>query len=118
MTKRRALRGIELTRFRWRVFERDGFQCVALRLDPAHRCGGPFGPIQPSQPGYTHCLTLEHVTKFSALGVRADDIEEECLTLCALANVHGWASAHRHEERLYLAERYPEHWADVPEVQP
>jgi hypothetical protein len=109
---------LELQQFRQQVFARDGYRCVALKLDPEHRCGGPFGPIQPGESGYLQALTLEHVTKRSALGKRADDRLEECLTLCAAANVHGWASSHRHEERVYLAELYPEHWADVPEVQP
>lgn len=119
MPKRKRLRGEELQRLRFRVFERDGWRCVALSLDPEHRCAGIYGYTDPGRWDYRDVLTLEHVLKRSGTGMRADDREEECVTLCLHANSpSGWASTHKHQERMYLAERYPEHWADVPEVQP
>ena len=116
---RLKLSGPELQQLRFKVFERDGWRCVALTLDRTHMCSGPFGIVRPDQWGYRDILTLEHVNKFSGTGIRADDREEETLTLCIGANSWtGWANVWRHEERKYLAERYPDHWANVPEVQP
>jgi len=116
-SKRLKLTGLELMRLRTDVFERDRWRCVALTLDETHVCTDQYGPIHPGEWHYVEVLTLEHVPKFSALGRRADDCVEECLTLCLGANSFtGWSSRWRHEERAHLAKLYPEHWSDVPEV--
>lgn len=108
-----------MLQLRFRVFERDGYRCVALELDEAHRCSNAIGFTEPGQWDYLQSLTYEHVPKFSAKGKRADDREEQGLTLCIGANSWtGWSQTHRHVERLHLARLYPAHWADVPEVQP
>lgn len=116
MPERLKLDPLELSRLRVRVFERDGWRCLAPELDPD---AGPCGLLRPGDRlNNTTNLTYEHVSKFSAKGRKADDREEEGLTLCRWHNVGPWASSHRHEERVHLAKLYPEHWADVPEVQP
>jgi hypothetical protein len=117
-SKRLKLTGLELHELRKRVFMRDHYRCVGLTLDETHVCTDAFGPLEPVGGwDYINALTLEHVSKFSGMGMRADDREEQCLTLCIGANaLTGWASRWKHEERAHLAKLYPEHWSDVPEV--
>ena len=114
---RLKLTGLDMYQLRLEVFKRDRFRCVALELDGTHVCTDAVGPILPHEWDYVEALTLEHVPKFSALGRKADDREEECLTLCIGANSFtGWSQRWRHEERQHLAKLYPAHWSDVPEV--
>lgn len=79
------------------VLARDG-SCIAAQLDPGHRCDG--AP-----------RTLDHVPERgrNAVGLRATCSEHEVadrhvlVVLCNFANTGGWASAHRDDERAYLA---------------
>ena len=93
------------------VAERDGWRCQAPALDPeADRCRGPFWRQSP-EPGtssYREILTFDHV-KDEAGGPRIHD-EAHGVLLCHHHNVNGWASAHREQERAYLAQLYPEVW--------
>lgn len=93
------------------VAERDGWRCQAPQLDPScGPCRGPFW-LQHPAPGtaaYRGILTFDHV-KDAAGGRRIHD-EQHGVLLCHWHNVGGWASAHRAEERAYLAQFYPEVW--------
>jgi uncharacterized protein YodC (DUF2158 family) len=96
----------------WRaVAERDGWRCQAPELDPkADHCRGPFFGQTPQRgtAGYQSILTFDHV-KDAAGGPRIHD-EQHGVLLCHWHNTGGWASAHRAEERAYLAQFYPEVW--------
>jgi uncharacterized protein YodC (DUF2158 family) len=95
------------------VAERDGWLCQAPRLDfAAGSCRGAFYGQAP-QPGtleYRRILTFDHV-KDAAGGPRIHD-EQHGVLLCHWHNTGGWASAHRAEERAYLATFYPEVWTN------
>lgn len=94
-----------------RVADRDGWLCQAPILDPsADRCRGPFYGQTPAAgtAEYHAILTFDHV-KEAAGGPRIHD-EQHGILLCHHHNVDGWASAHRDQERAYLAQLYPEVW--------
>lgn len=74
------------------IMRRDG-ECVARKIDSDHVCVGGD--------------TLEHVHDHAMMGKRAPSDKHHCLRLCWGANVNGWASAHKNEERAYLAEVEP-----------
>lgn len=69
------------------VMLRDG-ECVARKIDPEHVCSGT--------------ATIEHVNDHAMMGKRAPSDRKHCLRLCLGANINGWASAHKNEERAYL----------------
>ena len=72
------------------VMARDG-QCVAAQIDPEHRCEGP--------DGFDHVPERDQ----NGLGSRAPSDRFHGVRLCWGANVNGWASAHRDEERAWIA---------------
>lgn len=76
------------------VFARDQ-RCVAAQIDPTHRCEGRD--------------TLDHVPgkNENAMGKRAPSDRWHMLRLCWGGNVNGWASAHRDDERAWIAEKEP-----------
>ncbi len=87
-----------VTREVWNaVMDRDQGICFAYRVDgPAHRCQGPMG--------------VDHVLEDARMGKRAPSDPAHLVAMCWDANVNGWASAHRTEERAYLAAvSEPEH---------
>lgn len=116
----------------WReVVDRDDRRCMAAVLDPKGHpptsCRGKYGQraivmLEPLLYDLS-CLTVDHVPfpvhlvqrskDDPARGTRrAPSRRENLLTLCDLANVGGWASAHRELERAHLATLYPEAWPD------
>lgn len=74
------------------VLERDGWACVAPRLDPAAgRCEGR--------------LTLDHVKDEPRMGRRAPSDMAHLVTVCWRHHlVAGWATSHRGLLRAYLRE--------------
>ena len=82
------------------VMRRDG-SCVARQIDPDHRCEGRD--------------TVDHVPEknMNALGKRAlcsihrASDRHVLVRLCWGANVNGWASAHRDEERDWIRRKEP-----------
>lgn len=90
------------------VLARDG-SCIAAQIDPEHRCDG--AP-----------RTLDHVPERgrNALGLRATCSEHgvadrHCLVvICGWANSGGWASAHRDQERDWIARKSPLDVRDGP----
>lgn len=114
------------------VVNRDGRRCMATVLDPEGHppsvCRGKLGQrgvitIAPLLFNLA-ALTVDHVPMPTHL-VQRDRLDpargtrrapsrlEHLVTLCHHANVDGWASAHRDDERDYLASLYPEWWRDA-----
>lgn len=98
---------VDLGALRLRVFQRDGWTCLAASLDPEHRCGGAFGKAVLGTDYYRQALTLEHV-RTDPGGARRDR-EEFCVTLCYEANSYTvWGSANRALLNDYLDRLYPD----------
>lgn len=82
------------------VLARDG-SCIAAQLDPEHRCEGRD--------------TIDHVPEHgrNAFGTRATCSEHGVadrhvlVRLCLGGNTGGWASAHRDQERDWIARKSP-----------
>lgn len=74
--------------------------CVAEKLDRSHECRDQWG--NPHRPGDLARLTLDHVKDAPRLGKRAPSDPAHLVAMCWGANVLGWASAHRPDERAYL----------------
>lgn len=78
------------------VMARDG-SCVAAQIDPQHRCDGRE--------------TVDHVPdpNRKGMGMRRDIAAPSdrfhLIRLCNHANGDGWASAHRQEERDWIADK-------------
>lgn len=76
------------------IVTRDG-DCVARILDPEHRCQGG--------------TTVDHVPDKNRKGlgmkreIAAPNDKYHLVRMCWGGNVNGWASAHRDDERRYLA---------------
>ena len=71
------------------VMARDGWMCVAQRLDPgAYSHEGP--------------LTLDHVKDQPRMGVRAPSDIDHLVVLCYHHHLDGWATSHRPLLREYL----------------
>jgi hypothetical protein len=93
--KRRAHRDPVTPELHEAVLQRDGYACVARRLDSlADYCEGP--------------LTLDHVKDQPRMGVRAPSDMAHLVTLCWHHHLDGWATSHRPELRAYLAAFSPE----------
>ena len=89
------------------VLSRDGYRCVALTLDPAHRCQDRWGREIGRPPGQmnTADLTLDHVKDQPMMGKRAPSDPAHLVVLCWGAHLlTDWATSHRPELRAYLAE--------------
>jgi hypothetical protein len=82
------------------VLRRDAC-CFAYRLDRTHICRDMWG--RSHGPGDLAKLTVDHVHDAPTMGRRAPSDPAHLVALCWWANVGGWASAHRDEEREYLA---------------
>jgi hypothetical protein len=70
--------------------------CVAPLLDPSQlgMCSGRS--------------TLDHIKWFLRTGKKADDLEENLVTICEAHHIwSGWATAHRVALRAYLRSLYP-----------
>jgi len=93
------------------VLSRDR-RCFASRIELGHICRDRWGIIH--RPDAIELLTLDHVKDAARMGVRAPSDARHLLAMCWDANVNGWASAHRIEERSYLAVVEAEH----PHVEP
>lgn len=82
------------------IMERDQM-CFAARVDFDHVCRDTYGDIHRSND--KRKLTLDHVHDAATIGKRAPSDRYHLLVLCGWANTQGWASAHRNDEREYLA---------------
>lgn len=81
--------------------------CFAARIDPTHLCRDEFG--NRHAPDDRKYLRLDHVKDSAQMGgPRAPSDRRHLLALCGDANNNGWASAHRNQERIYLAEVEPD----------
>ena len=98
------------------ILDRDRI-CIAARIDSDHQCRTRFGV--PHAADDRRYLTLDHVhgkpfigvlqiTKEGGYGDRAPSDKYHIVVACGDANNNGWCSAHRREERSYLAEVEPE----------
>jgi len=76
-------------------------RCFATRVEPEHRCRDRWGILH--RPDALELLTLDHVKDAARIGLRAPSDARHLVAMCFWANVNGWASAHRNEERAYLA---------------
>lgn len=84
--------------------------CIAVKVDTGHVCQDQWGNVHAA--GDLARLTLDHVKDAPRLGRRAPSDPAHLVAMCWAANVLGWASAHRAEERAYLravADPEPEH---------
>src|SRR5262245_56717306 len=81
------------------VLRRDG-RCLASRITEGHVCRDRYGNVHA--PTDQLRLTVDHVKEEARLGRRAPSDPAHLVALCWDANVNGWASAHRIEERAYL----------------
>lgn len=83
------------------VIQRDG-GCMAPLLDPAaDLCRTLAGDIRSRN--WVGFLTVDHVKDAAMMGKRAPSDAAHLVCLCIHHNDNGWASAHRAEERAYLA---------------
>lgn len=74
--------------------------CVAAKLDQEHICHDQWGNLHFADD--LGRLTLDHVKDAARMGRRAPSDPAHLVALCWDANVLGWASANRAEERAYL----------------
>lgn len=88
---------------RRRVYELDGWDCVAPRLGAEDACLDLFG--EPLNPAVSGQLTLDHVKDQPMLGKRAPDDEDHLVTLCWHHHLNGWATAHRPDLRRWIVSR-------------
>lgn len=82
------------------ILDRDRI-CIAKRVDMTHQCRTRFGVQHPSDD--RRCLTLDHVHHAATTGVRAKSDKWHLIAACGDANNNGWCSAHRAEERSWIA---------------
>lgn len=82
------------------VLRRDG-RCLASRVDLYHMCRDQWGNRHPATDIFR--LTLDHVKREARMGLRAESSARTLVATCWAANVLGWCSSHRLEERTYLA---------------
>lgn len=75
--------------------------CFAARIDFEHVCRDTYGDVHRADDKKR--LTLDHVHDAATTGKRAPSDKYHLLALCGWANTQGWASAHRNDEREYLA---------------
>ena len=98
---------------RARVLARDGGMCFLARIDMGHTCadrwGDPHGPYEAVR------MTLDHVKPEPRMGVKADDVAWQLVTMCGAGNNKPPSADERAIERLYLAEKHPAEWAAVRE---
>jgi len=80
--------------------------CFAAMKDPAHQCRDRWGNQHAADD--LARLTLDHVHRAARAGKRAESVKGCLIAMCGDANNNGWASAHRQDERDYLAEKEPE----------
>ena len=86
------------------ILDRDRI-CIAARFDLSHQCRTRFGT--PHRSDDRRKLTLDHVHDEATAGKRAKSDKWHLVAACGWANNEGWCSAHRREEREYLAKREP-----------
>jgi hypothetical protein len=116
LTRRRRLSAAEWDELRRLVFARDGYICIARRMDPrAGPCRGKWGMVLARQDRLNpRDLTFEHVQDdYGSMGLKADDDEQHGVAACwghALgAGGKGgftWATANKDLERQYLRSIY------------
>lgn len=117
MTFRKPLRRSRMrqdpvtTQVRAFVLSRDR-ECIARKVDgELHVCRDQWGNVH--RAGDLARLTLDHVKDAPRLGKRAPSDAAHLVAMCWDANVNGWASAHRVEERAYLAAVEDPHAAHI-----
>lgn len=111
------------------VFERDGFACVAPRIDPTvDACRGRWG--ESAWVGFgirdLSVLTLDHVKDQPAVGApivkrgllrkrryRAPSDKAHLVTVCWHHHLDGWATSHRPELREWIAQHGPQPYQPV-----
>jgi hypothetical protein len=81
------------------IVRRDG--CFAYSVDRKHVCKDQWG--RSHGPRDYAKLTVDHVHDQAMMGKRAPSDSRHLIGMCWAGNVLGWASAHRSEEREYLA---------------
>jgi hypothetical protein len=100
------------------VLIRDGFRCVALGLDPDHRCQDKWGrplAVRPNGRMHPAHLTLDHVKDQPMMGKRAPSDMAHLVTLCWGAHLWtGWATSHRPQLREYIARQRQPEWRPSP----
>lgn len=79
--------------------------CIAYRVDSTHRCRNRWG--DEHAPDDVRQLTIDHVKREARMGKRAESVPACLVAACGWANNEGWCSAHRAEERAYLAMAEP-----------
>lgn len=100
MLRRKPRRDPVSPELREYVLDRDK-GCLAAKTDDTHVCKDQWGN---KHSGWDRSrLTLDHVHDHAKMGRRAPSDPQHLVALCWDANVNGWASAHRSEERAYLA---------------
>lgn len=83
------------------IVYRDG-GCVAPMLDiDSDLCRTLAGDVYPRN--FLPMLTVDHVHDAATMGKRAPSDAAHLVCLCIHHNDNGWASAHREDERAYLA---------------